>query len=50
MLKNKCFLNIFIKYINIDIMKNIVKEVDFFVFFLCIYFFKEELIFLFNCN
>lgn len=39
MLKNKCFLNIFIKYINIDIMKNIVKEVDFFVIFFMYLFF-----------
>lgn len=33
MLKNKCLLNIFIKYINADIMKNIVKEADFLVIF-----------------
>lgn len=39
MLKNKCFLNIFIKYINIDIMKNIVKEDDFFVIFFMYLFF-----------
>lgn len=39
MLKNKCFLNIFIKYIDIDIMKNIVKEVDFFVIFFMYLFF-----------
>lgn len=39
MLKNKCFLNIFIKYIDIDIMKNIVKEDDFFVIFFMYLFF-----------
>lgn len=33
MLKNKCLLNIFIKYIDTDIMKNIVKEADFLVIF-----------------
>lgn len=33
MLKNKCLLNIFIKYIDTDIMKNIVKEDDFLVIF-----------------
>lgn len=33
MLKNKCLLNIVIKYINADIMKNIVKEADFLVIF-----------------
>lgn len=50
MLKNKCLLNIFIKYIDTDIMKNIVKEPIFLSSSLRTHSLKEELTSPLNCN